>query len=238
MISSHSSKQYDHELDTIRTRVLQMAAMVEGQFAMAVDSFFTEDCDKARQVIKFDSEVNKLEVLLDDACNHVIVRRQPTANDLRMVMATVKAITDLERIGDEASKIARNAISVADRKFGPANLRDDLEVLAAEVAEILHESLDAFACMDSIRAAALIAKDERVDLEFRDVMRRLITSMTEDPRSISTRLDTLWTAKALERIGDHAKNIAEYVVFVVMGHDIRHASIHTAGLSNLAATNV
>lgn len=226
----HSSKQYDLELDAIRTQVLQMAALVEGQCALAIESFWTGNTDKARHVIKGDQEVNRLEVVLDDACNHIIVRRQPAANDLRMVMATLKAITDLERIGDEATKIARNALDLAERKFVTANVHADLQVLTTEVAAMLHESLDAFACMDAGRAAELIIRDERIDSEFRTVMLRLITSMSEDPRSISARLDVLWIAKALERIGDHAKNIAEYVVFVVLGHDIRHTIGHAGAV--------
>lgn len=214
-----------------------MAALVEGQCALAIESFWTGNADKARHVIKGDQEVNRLEVVLDDACNHVIVRRQPAANDLRVVMATLKVITDLERIGDEATKIARNAIYLAERTFSIADVHGDLQVLTTEVAAMLHESLDAFACMDADRATELIARDERIDCEFRSVMLRLITSMSEDPRSISARLDILWIAKALERIGDHAKNIAEYVVFVVLGRDIRHTSSHAGSAPAAALTS-
>ncbi|WP_314441308.1 phosphate signaling complex protein PhoU [Massilia timonae] len=222
MPNHHLSKQYDLELDAIRTQVLQMGALVEGQCRMAIDSFWTGNLSQAHDVINGDKRVNSLEVHLDDACNHVIVRRQPTANDLRLIMATLKVITDLERIGDEATKIARNAINLTKRLYLVADLKSDLEMLSEDVVAMLQESVETFACMDSGRATALITRDQRIDNEFRSVMLRLITAMSDDPRSISPRLDILWIAKALERIGDHSKNIAEYVIFVASGQDIRH----------------
>jgi phosphate transport system protein len=164
-----------------------------------------------------------LEVLLDDTCSHLIVKRQPAANDLRTVMATIKVITDLERIGDEATKIARTARNFHERGVpGTLNHVESIRVIAASTAAILHDALDAFARLDQDQAAKIIARDEIVDHEFRAIIRTMITFMMEDPRTISAALDVLWVAKAVERIGDHAKNIAEYVIFIVEGRDIRH----------------
>ena len=173
-------------------------------------------------MIKADENVNTLEVSLDDACSHLIVKRQPAANDLRTVMATIKVITDLERIGDEATKIARAAKNITERGVTTINHYETIRVMATSASNMLHDALDAFARLDGKQAIKLIAQDEAVDHEFRSIMRTLITFMMEDPRTISSALDTLWVAKAIERIGDHAKNIAEYVIYIVEGKDIRH----------------
>lgn len=222
MIGEHSSKQYDMDLEAIRSKVLQMGGLVENQFHDAITSFRTGDTALAHQVMKDDEQVNRLEVILDDTCSHLIVKRQPAANDLRTVMATIKVITDLERIGDEATKIARSAVSCQERGGSAINQFETVRVIASSASEILHDALDAFARLDEKQAMKLIAKDAGIDHEFRAIMRSLITFMMEDPRTISTALDTLWVAKAIERIGDHAKNIAEYVIYVVEGKDIRH----------------
>jgi phosphate transport system protein len=218
----HSSKQYDQELEAIRSKVLLMGGMVETQFEEALNCFKVGDTAKADKVMADDHAVNQLEVQLDDACSHLIVRRQPAANDLRTIMATIKVITDLERIGDEATKIARTSKSLHARgTIGFAHY-DMMRTLARATSDMLHDALDAFARLDGKQALQLIAADEVVDHEFRSVLRNLITFMMEDPRTISPALDTLWVAKAIERIGDHAKNIAEYVIYVVEGRDIRH----------------
>ena len=222
MIGEHSSKQYDHELETIRSKVLQMGGIVETQFQEAMQCFRASNVERADHVIAEDNTVNQLEVSLDDACSHLIVRRQPTANDLRTVMATIKVITDLERIGDEAAKIARTSKSLHARGTIALNHYDMIRSIAIATGDLLHDSLDAFARLDGKQALQLIAQDEVIDHEFRSIMRNLITFMMEDPRTISSALDTLWVAKAIERIGDHAKNIAEYVIYVVEGKDIRH----------------
>jgi phosphate transport system protein len=218
----HSSKQYDQELEAIRSKVLLMGGMVETQFDEALNCFKVGDAAKADKVMADDHQVNQLEVQLDDACSHLIVRRQPAANDLRTVMATIKVITDLERIGDEAAKIARTAKSLHARGMIGFGHYDMIRTLARATCDMLHDALDAFARLDGKQALQLIAADEVVDHEFRTVLRNLITFMMEDPRTISSALDTLWVAKAIERIGDHAKNIAEYVIYVVEGRDIRH----------------
>ncbi|RJG05670.1 phosphate transport system regulatory protein PhoU [Noviherbaspirillum cavernae] len=223
MPGDHSSKQYDMDLEAIRSKVLLMGGLVERQFNDAIESFRTGNVAQADGVIKGDEEVNRLEVALDDTCSHLIVKRQPAANDLRTVMATIKVITDLERIGDEATKVARSAKNMQERgSTGALNHYESIRVIAANTANLLHDALDAFARLDEKQAARIIAQDEVIDHEFRSIMRSMITFMMEDPRTISAALDTLWVAKALERIGDHAKNIAEYVIYVVEGKDIRH----------------
>ncbi|MEN3292930.1 MAG: phosphate transport system protein [Burkholderiales bacterium] len=223
MPGDHSSKQYDMDLEAIRSKVLQMGGLVESQFRDALECFRTGNIEQADQVIKADENVNRLEVALDDTCSHLIVKRQPAANDLRTVMATLKVITDLERIGDESTKIARTAKSLRERGNGTINPYESIRVIATSTGEMLHNALDAFARLDEKQAARIIAKDEVVDHEFRSILRSLITFMMEDPRTISGAIDTLWAAKAIERIGDHAKNIAEYVIYVVEGKDIRHS---------------
>jgi len=222
MSGEHSSKQYDMDLETIRSKVLLMGGLVESQFHDAVACFRSGNIGQAETVIKADENVNTLEVSLDDACSHLIVKRQPATNDLRTVMATIKVITDLERIGDEATKIARAAKNITERGVTTINHYETIRVMATSASNMLHDALDAFARLDGKQAIKLIAQDEAVDHEFRSIMRTLITFMMEDPRTISSALDTLWVAKAIERIGDHAKNIAEYVIYIVEGKDIRH----------------
>ncbi|TDK68484.1 phosphate signaling complex protein PhoU [Sapientia aquatica] len=231
MTGEHSSRQYDADLETLRSKVLLMGGLVENQFHDAIASFRSGNAELAASVITADSGVNQLEVDLDDACRHLILKRQPAANDLRTVMATVKVITDLERIGDEATKIARIAQG-KDPQRGVMifNDYDAVRGLASQVGNMLHDALDALARLDEKQAVKLIAKDAIIDQDFRAVMRNLITYMMEDPRTISPALDALWIAKAIERIGDHAKNIAEHVIFIVEGKDIRH--------SDYAATHV
>jgi phosphate transport system protein len=223
MAGDHSSKQYDQELEAIRSKVLLMGGMVETQFDEALEAFRVGNAAQADKVMADDQAVNQLEVQLDDACSHLIVRRQPAANDLRTVMATIKVITDLERIGDEASKIARTAKSLHERGLIGFNHHDIVRTVSRAAADMLHEALDAFARLDGKQALQIIVKDDEIDHEFRMIMRNMITFMMEDPRTISSALDTLWVAKAVERIGDHAKNIAEYVIYVAEGRDIRHS---------------
>ncbi len=222
MTGDHSSRQYDADLETIRSSVLAMGGIVERQFQDAITAFRTGDVELATRVMKDDESVNRQEVDLDEACSHLIVRRQPTANDLRTVMATIKIITDLERIGDEASKIARIAIHLHKRGIGLTDHYETVRVIAEDASDMLRSALDAFARLDEKQAVTLIAQDVNIDHGFRSITRNLVTFMMEDPRTISASIDTMWVAKAIERIGDHAKNIAEYVIYVVGGKDIRH----------------
>jgi len=223
MQSDHSSTQYSQDLETIRSKVLLMGGMVESQFYDAMACFRSGDTELASKVIDTDRNVNQLEIALDEACSNLIVKRQPAAIDLRTIMATIKVITNLERIGDEARKIARVSKQVHERNVGSIGHFEIVRLIAHNAAEMLHDSLDAFARLDEKQAARVITQDDAIDYGFEAIMRSLITFMMEDPRTISTALDTLWVAKAIERIGDHATNIAEYVIYVVGGKDIRHS---------------
>jgi len=217
----HTSKQFDAELEAVRTRVLQMGGMVEQQIVRAVDALSSGEMSVIDEVIADDHRVNALEVQLDEDCSHIIARRQPAASDLRLLIAVIKTITDLERIGDEAEKIARMAklIYAAERMHMP---RMEMRNMASLALAMLRKALDAFARLDVKAALEVVRQDEAVDAEFRAVLRQLITFMMEDPRTISRCLEVLFIAKAIERIGDHSKNMAEYVIYMVQGRDVRH----------------
>jgi len=220
-MSEHISKQFDAELEGVRTRVLQMGGLVEEQIRRAADALVTGDMVEIEAVQENDHRVNAMEVDLDEACSHIIARRQPAAGDLRLLIAVIKTITDLERIGDEAEKIARMAklIHDAERMHMP---RIEIRHVASLALAMLRKSLDAFARLDVKAAQEVVQQDDAVDSEFRSILRQLITFMMEDPRTISRCLEVLFVAKALERIGDHSKNMAEYVVYMVEGRDVRH----------------
>lgn len=221
----HIFKQYDTELEAVRAKVLEMGGLVENQIINALEALVKADAKLAKEVMINDHRVNELEVQIDEDCSHIIARRQPAAGDLRMVMSIVKTITDLERIGDEATKIARTALKIyeEDRMFKPRF--NEIKTMVALVREMLRTSLDAFARLDVSKTVEVARQDEQVDEQFRAAMRQLITFMLEDPRTISMSLEVLFVAKAVERIGDHAKNIAEYVVYMVKGKDVRHTSV-------------
>jgi phosphate transport system protein len=221
-VSEHASKQYDLDLDSIRSRVLQMGGLVESQIRRALDALASGDRALIDDVIATDHRVNGMEVALDGDCSQLIVRRQPAANDLRMILAITKIVTDLERMGDEAQKIARMARSLHDR--GTVQPPHSVDVRhAAEIAlSMLARALDGFARLDVAAAAEVIRDDAAIDSEFQSLLRQLITYMMEDPRTISTALEIVWVAKAIERIGDHSKNMAEQVIYIVRGTDIRH----------------
>ncbi|MCA1979680.1 MAG: phosphate signaling complex protein PhoU [Thiobacillus sp.] len=225
MLSEHTYKQFDAELESVRANVLKMGGLVEEQITNAVDALVKGDLELAERVEASDHNVNALEVAIDEECINIIARRQPTASDLRMVMMVVKTITDLERIGDEAAKIARMAklIHKAERislpRFSEVKYMSDL------VLDMLRKALDGFARLDATKAVDIVRQDEAVDEEFRLNLRHLITFMMEDPRTISVFIDILFVAKAIERMGDHAKNMSEYVVYMVKGKDVRHTSL-------------
>jgi phosphate transport system protein len=225
LTGDHLSKQYDVELEQMRSRILQMGGLVESQLKLAMEAFESADLEKADAAIASDKRVNDLQIELDQMVNHVIARRQPTASDLRLVMGVAKAITDLERVGDESAKIARAAKWLKDKYSGYRMHRiPDLHQSGEVAARMLHRSLDAFARLDGHSAVSIIRDDAGIDDRFRATLRQLITYMMEDPRSISAAIDTVWVAKAIERVGDHAKNIAEHVIFIAHGADVRHAS--------------
>jgi len=223
--SEHTSKQFDADLEAVRSRVMQMGGLVEEQIESAVKALLTGNKELMDHVIAEDHRVNAMEVLIDEICSQIIARRQPAASDLRMIMTVIKTITDLERIGDEAEKIARMSklIYAADRMHMPRFI--EIKHVASIAVEMLRKSLDAFARLDLGAAAQVVRQDELVDEEFRSIMRQLITFMMEDPRNISSALEILFVAKAIERIGDHAKNMSEYVVYMVKGKDVRHVTV-------------
>ncbi|HZN86626.1 MAG TPA: phosphate signaling complex protein PhoU [Burkholderiales bacterium] len=223
-MTEHASKQYDLDLDSIRSRVLQMGGLVESQIRRALEAFGSGERALIEQVIAEDHRVNAMEVALDGDCSQVIVKRQPAAGDLRMIFAITKTVTDLERIGDEARKIARMARSIHERGAQSVPLAVDVRHAAELAIAMLQRSLDAFARLDADAAAEVIAADAGIDSEFRSILRQLITYMMEDPRTISMALEIVWIAKAVERIGDHAKNMAEYVIYIVKGTDVRHTN--------------
>ena len=225
MSGEHTSKQYDADLENLRARVLQMGGLVESQIRQAIEALTSGNVELAKAVIEQDLRVNALEVAIDEDCAHVIARRQPAAGDLRLLMAIIKTITDLERIGDEAEKIARMArlMYESDRVYIPRFT--EIKHVSDLARDMLKQALDAFARLDVVTAAQVVRHDQAVDEQFRGIIRQLITFMMEDPRTISTSIEILFIAKALERIGDHAKNMAEYVIYLVKGKDVRHVSL-------------
>jgi len=226
MVSTeHTSKQFDAELEAVRARVLEMGGLVESQIRLSIEALVNGDVPLMNRIIADDHRVNAMEVEIDESCNQIIARRQPAAGDLRMVMTVIKTITDLERIGDEAEKIARMGKLLSQRTSITLPRYTEIKHAADLALDMLRKSLDAFARLDLAHAAQVVRQDELVDAEFRTIMRYLITFMMEDPRTISTALEILFIAKAIERIGDHAKNMSEYVVYMVKGKDVRHVTV-------------
>jgi phosphate transport system protein len=221
---SHISSQYNEELEDVRQRVLAMGGLVEQQIVDATRALMENDGVLGEEVSRNDFKVNQLEVLIDEECSGILARRQPTAGDLRLVYAIIKTITDLERIGDEAEKIARMAVDLASQGGSNAPL---IEVghLSRHVSQMVRDGLDAFARMDADAALAVAREDMSVDREYEALMRQCITFMMEDPRTIRRVMDIIWSVRSLERIGDHARNIAEYVIYFVKGKDVRHIGI-------------
>ncbi|MEP7262273.1 MAG: phosphate signaling complex protein PhoU [Usitatibacter sp.] len=218
----HISKQFDQDLEAIRSRMMQMGGLVEAHVRAAIAAYLDNDPTGAEKVIAGDAKVNELELAIDNDLGQIIVRRQPAASDLRLILAASKIVTDLERIGDEAAKIARMAKDLHN-SAGAASPRLVSITHISEVAiGMLRRALDAFARLDAAAAARVAGEDAAIDEEFRAIMRQLITFMMEDPRTITSSIQLVWVAKAFERIGDHAKNIAEYVIYIVKGRDVRH----------------
>lgn len=219
----HISRQYNAELEDIRNRVLAMGGMVEQQLNNAVSAIVNSDAALGEDVMTNDYKINALEVSIDEECIQILARRQPAAGDLRLVIAVIKTITDLERIGDEAERVGRMATKLAEIE-GVRKSTALLEHLGQHVKQMVHDALDAFARLDVEAAVKTWRKDTRVDEEYEGIMRQLMTFMMEDPRLIPRILDIIWAARALERIGDRASNICEYVIYLVKGKDVRHTS--------------
>lgn len=207
---------------------MKMGGIVEQQIRGATSALRELDTGIAETVIQNDHYVNGLEVSIDEECARILVRRQPAASDLRMVVAVIKTITDLERIGDEAQRIAKMAVNIAAQEGFFHNRYPGIEHLSGHVIEMVHNALDAFARLDTEEAFNVVRDDEKADMEYQSVMRQMLTYMMEDPRTITESLNIMQAARALERIGDHAMNIGEYVIYLVLGKDIRHLSLKEA----------
>ena len=223
-LGHHISHQFNEELEEIRSHVLAMGGLVEEQIQKATNALVDGDIALAERVIKDDTKVNNAEVNIDEECTKIIALRQPTASDLRLVIAVIKTITDLERIGDQAERVARMGIRLAEQPDSKISYME-IRHMGERVARMVHDALDAFARMDVDAAVAVAKEDKIVDVEYDGIMRQALTYMMEDPHTISQMLDIMWTVRAMERIGDHAQNICEYVVYLVKGKDVRHTSI-------------
>jgi phosphate transport system protein len=229
--SEHTSKQFDADLEDIRSRVLQMGGLVEAQLKDAIEGLSTGGDEVLARVMETEKRVNTYEKDIDDAIVHVVARRQPAASDLRLIMGVSKIVTDLERAGDEAEKIARMARSIYSRGALAIPRMVDVRQTSHRAVALLRRVLDTMARLDADEADRLITEDRLIDTEFRAIVRQLITYMMEDPRTISTALDIVWVAKAIERVGDHCKNIAEQVIYIVHGTDVRHTAKPAAASS-------
>ena len=220
--SQHLSSQFDEELGRLRTHVLQMGGMVETQVSSAIEAYSSGEVASVKSIVEADRKINDLEKAIDDDCAHIIAKRQPTASDLRLVLGISKIVTDLERAGDEAKKIAKGVRRIYEAGHLPSQYGIGIRHLAEAALNLVRQSLDAFARLDVPLAQEVIKADSDVDTEFKSIIRQLITHMMEDPRTITTSIEIISIARAIERIGDHAKNLGEQVVFIVEGRDIRH----------------
>jgi phosphate transport system protein len=225
MADKHLSTQFDSELTAVSTRVMEMGGLVELQIRTAVQALSQFSAEAAQEVITAEARVNGMEVEIDRELSSIIARRQPTARDLRLLIAISKTTANLERAGDEAEKIARMVKSIVASGEVRTLPASELRVEADLASGLLRKALDAFARLDASAAVSILKEDNLIDREFDGFVRKLITYMMEDPRTISASLDLLFVAKAIERIGDHAKNIAEFIIYVVKGADIRHTPI-------------
>ncbi|WP_394790378.1 phosphate signaling complex protein PhoU [Rhodoferax sp.] len=225
MPDKHLSSQFDSELNGVSSRVMELGGLVESQIRQAIYALSQFSAEVADQVAETEIRVNGMEIEIDRELSSIIARRQPTARDLRLLIAISKTTANLERVGDEANKIARMAKSIANSGSPRSMPTLDLRVSADMASGLLRKALDAFARLDTAAALDILKEDDLIDQEFDGFVRKLITYMMEDPRTISASLDLLFIAKAIERIGDHAKNIAEFIIYIVKGADVRHATV-------------
>lgn len=226
-IDKHISRQFNADLEHLREHLLEMGGLVEEQVADAVKAIESADSALAEKVLRTEDEIDRREVALDEECTLVLARRQPAASDLRLVLMVTKANRDLERMGDEADKVARMAIALNDSSTSSNSPRGFVELrhIANSVQALVNQSLDAFARFDVQTAVEVVKGDKQVDRDYGSAMRELATYMMEDPRSISRVMNIIWALRSLERIGDHARNIAEHVIYLVHGMDVRHTSV-------------
>lgn len=223
-LSHHISRRFNEDLERVRSRVLAMGGFVEQQLAKAVTALVEGDSALGETVARDDYQVNGMEVAIDEECQRILATRAPAAGDLRVIVAIIKAITDLERMGDECEKIGYIASRLAAQER-PADKYREVKHLGRVVEDMVHDALDAFARMDAEAALRVARQDRLVDEEYEAIQRQGITFMMEDPRNIRRALDTMWIVRALERIGDHAKNLCEYVIYMVHGKDVRHVRL-------------
>jgi len=226
-LNDHISRRFNKDIDDLRSSVLAMGGLVESQLSQAIVALVRGDSELGLQVAEDDYKVNKLEVSIDEECSRILATRSPAAGDLRLIVAIIKTITDLERIGDEAEKIGflASRLAAMDR---PSDSYRELKTLGTHVSHMLRDAMNAFARLDVEEALEVVREDERVDEEYEAIQRQCITFMMEDPRSIKRVMNVTWAARSLERIGDHAKNICEYVIYMVKGKDVRHTGISDA----------
>ena len=222
--TSHISKQFNEDMDVLRSLLMSMGGLVERQLVEAVQALLAVDSQVADAVRARESDVDDFEIRIDEECTRVLVRRQPAARDLRLIMAVSKATRDLERIGDEADKVAKMAIKLSEDGLAPKSSAE-IRHMGNMVVEMVRDTLNAFARGDAKRALTVLERDADVNQEHDSVMRTLVTHMMEDPRSITRVLNVIWSIRALERIGDHARNIAEHTIYMVKGEDVRHSPI-------------
>ena len=223
MPDKHLSAQFDSELNTVSSRVMELGGLVESQLRLAIYALSQYSAESANQVIETELRVNAMELDIDRELSSIIARRQPTARDLRLLIAISKTTANLERAGDEAAKIARMVKSIMHSGASRSLPTSDLRVAADLASGLLRKALDAFARLDTAASLSILKEDDQIDSEFDGFVRKLITYMMEDPRTISASLDLLFVAKAIERVGDHAKNIAECIIYIVKGTDVRHS---------------
>ncbi|MCY7317582.1 MAG: phosphate signaling complex protein PhoU [Ramlibacter sp.] len=225
MTDKHLSTQFDSELNGVSSRVMELGGLVETQIRHAIHALTQFSLDAVQDVYQIEIRVNQMEIDIDRELSSIIARRQPTARDLRLLIAISKTTANLERVGDEATKIARMVKSIIESGSARSLPSSELRVAADLASGLLRKALDAFARLDTAAAVTILKEDDAIDQEFDGFVRKLITYMMEDPRTISSSLDLLFLAKAIERIGDHAKNIAEFIIYVVKGADVRHSSM-------------
>lgn len=222
--SQHISQQFNDELEAIRTDMLEMGGLVEKQVSDAIMALIEGNGKMAETVRENDHAINQMERAIDEECMRILARRQPAASDLRLVMSITKIVVDLERIGDEASKIAKRALQLVEEGQSPRGYVECRHI-GHHVRKMVQDALDAFARSDSELALAVAREDKMVDQEYKTAMREMVTYMMEDPRSISRVLSILWVLRSLERVGDHARNVAEQVIYLVKGTDVRHIGL-------------
>ncbi len=225
-LNKHISGQFNSELEAVRNNVLAMGGLVEQQLADALVAIHDQDLELARRIVETDLTVNSMEISIDEECTRIIAKRQPTASDLRLILMISKAVTDLERMGDVADRLARMVLNSSGRTHPPLV---SLESMGRQAIKMLHDALDAFARMDVEAAIQLYHDDDKIDKQYESIIRELMTYMMEDPRTIPQVLEVLWAARALERIGDRCQHISDYIIYCVKGKDVRHTKISDLG---------